>query len=270
VSDDPPQPYGAPPEGQDQPPPGQYQPPAPYQPPPGGYQPPGQYQPPAPYQPPPGGYPPPPPPGGFSSPGGYPPPPPPGGGYPPPAGGYSGGYAPPPPPGSYGGAPGPTGFSPSLGAPLAEWPQRALGLLIDWGIGLGIGIVTFILGAILGSVSNGLFVLVRIIGGLASLAWVVWLSVQVGGTGQSPGMRTIGLKAVRKDTGAPIGAGMGVVRWLVHVVLYVACVIPVIVDFLFPLWDPSKQTLADKAASTVVIVVPKQAFSLQPARPRTY
>jgi uncharacterized RDD family membrane protein YckC len=151
-----------------------------------------------------------------------------------------------------------------VGATLAEWPPRALGLLIDWGIGLGIGIVSFILAAILGVVSNGLFVVVRLIGGLASLAWVVWLAVQVGTVGQSPGMRVIGLKAVRKDSGETIGAGKGVLRWLVHVVLYIACIIPAILDFLFPLWDAKKQTLADKAVSDVVIVVPKQGFTLQP------
>jgi uncharacterized RDD family membrane protein YckC len=269
VSEEPPQPFGAPQptprEGQDQPPPGVYQPPPPYQPPPSGYP-----TPPPPYQPPSGGYRPAPPPGGYQPPpGGYPPPPPPGG-YPPPPGAYSGGYPPPPPLGSYGGAPGLAGWPSTVGAPLAEWPQRALGLLIDWGIGLGILVVTFILAAILGSVSNGLWVLVRIIGGLSFLGWAVWVSVQLGSTGQSPGMRAIGLKVIRQDTGEPIGAGMGVLRSLIHIALYLACGIPVIVDFLFPLWDAKKQTLADKAVSTVVIVVPKQGFSLQPPTSRTY
>jgi hypothetical protein len=36
------------------------------------------------------------------------------------------------------------------------------------------------------------------------------------------------------------------------------------VGYLFPLWDQQRQTLADKIMSTVVVVVPKQAFSLTP------
>jgi uncharacterized RDD family membrane protein YckC len=256
VSDDPPQPYGAPPEGQDQPPPppGQYQPPAPYQPPPGGYQPPGQYQPPAPYQPPPGGYQPPPPPGGYSSPGGYPPPPP-----PPPGGGYPGGYPPPPPYGGYGGAPGPTGFSPQVGAPLAEWSQRAVGWLIDFGVVI---ILSFILRFVNTALSD--------VFGLITLAWAIWLAAQIGRTGQTPGMRVQGLKAVSKDSGGQVGTGKAVGRWLLHSLFFILCVIPGIVDYLFPLWDSEKQTLADKAVGTVVIVVPKQSFSLSPPKSQSY
>jgi uncharacterized RDD family membrane protein YckC len=257
VSDDTTEPYGAPPEGQDQPPPGQYQPPAPYQPPPGGYQPPGQYQPPAPYQPPPGGYQPPPPPGGYSPPGGYPPPPPPGGGYPPPTGGYSGGYAPPPPYGGYGGAPG--AYAPQVGAPLAGWGQRALGWLIDFGIFIILGFILHAVNAVVADLV-----------GLISLAWAIWLAVQIGQTGQTPGMRVQGLKAISKDTGASVGTGKAVGRWLMHSVFFILCVIPGIVDYLFPLWDSEKQTLADKVVGSVVIVVPKQPFSLSPPKSQGY
>jgi uncharacterized RDD family membrane protein YckC len=228
-----------PPEGQDQPPPpGQYQPPPPYQPPPGGYTPP---PPPGVYTPPPGGYPPPPPPGGYA--------PPPGGYAPPSAGGFG---------------------SPQAGAPLAEWPQRAVGLLIDWGIGIGIGVVAGIIAAIVGVASDALFVLFRILGGLVSLGWAVWLAVQIGQTGQSPGMRVAGLKAIRKDTGAPLGVGMAVVRWLSHLVFWILCFIPELLNFLWPLWDSEKQMLSDKVVNAVVIVVPKQSFSLQPPTQQSY
>jgi uncharacterized RDD family membrane protein YckC len=136
---------------------------------------------------------------------------------------------------------------------------------------VGIYVVAIIIAAILGVVSHGLFVLFEVIGGVATLVWYAWLAVQIGQTGQSPGMRVIGLKAVRKDNGQLIGTGLGVARWLVHVVLGFLCFIGAILDYLWPFWDREKQTLADKAVSSVVLVVPKQAFSLQPpASPPAY
>jgi uncharacterized RDD family membrane protein YckC len=123
-------------------------------------------------------------------------------------------------------------------------------------------VALIIIGAILGTVSSALFVLCYLLGAVFALGWQIWLAVQVGQTGQTPGMRTIGLKAVKRDTGQVVGSGIGVVRWLVHVGLGILCTIPEIVDFLFPLWDPQKQTIADKAVGTVVITVPKQAFSI--------
>jgi uncharacterized RDD family membrane protein YckC len=145
-----------------------------------------------------------------------------------------------------------------------------VGWLVDWGIGIGIYLALLIIGVIFGTISHGLFVLFETLGGLSALGWAVWLAVQIGQTGQSPGMRLTGLKALRKDSGAPLNAGMGVLRWLVHIVLWILCFIPAIADYLWPLWDHERQTLADKAVGSVVIVVPKQGFSLQPPTQSTY
>ena len=141
----------------------------------------------------------------------------------------------------------------------AEWPQRALGWLIDAAIGLAVSVVLLIVGALLGA-----FDTFRVLGSAASLGWSIWLAVQLGQTGQTPGMRSTGLKAVSNTTGEPVGAGLGLVRSLVHAVLGFLCFLPGIVDYLFPLWDTQKQTIADKAVSTVVTVVPKQPFSIVP------
>ena len=70
----------------------------------------------------------------------------------------------------------------------------------------------------------------------------------------------MGLKCINEQTGQPIGAGLGVVRAIAHVVDFIICDI----GFLFPLWDEKRQTLADKIMSTVVITVPKKPFSIQP------
>jgi uncharacterized RDD family membrane protein YckC len=103
-------------------------------------------------------------------------------------------------------------------------------------------------------------ILVSLIGYLAVFGWQVWLAIQVGETGASPGMRLIGLKCIGADTGQPIGSGMGVVRWIAHFVDGLICFI----GWLFPLWDAQKQTIADKMIGTLVITVPKQPFSIAP------
>lgn len=229
MSDVPPQsPSGWPPPG------GGYDPP----PPPGSYPPP----------PPPSGYPPPPPGGYQQPPGGYQPPPPPG--YPPP-----GGYGQ-PPSGAYG-APPPTG---SQWGTLAEWPQRAIGYLIDIGLTIGAVVAVVIVGLILSTISSALGLILYVIGYVGIAVVSIWFSVQVGQTGASPGMRIAGLRCVSKNTGQPIGGGMGFVRSLAHIVDNLICYI----GWLFPLWDPQKQTIADKIVGTVVVNAPKQPFSIAP------
>ncbi len=227
----PPYPPGSSPPSGGYPPPGPSYPPPGY-PPQGGYPPPGTPYPPGSYPPP--GYPPP----GYPPPGAqydYPPP----GGYPPPGWPYS--------PGGYGSTPG----YPATGG-LAGWGQRALGYLID----LGLLFVVLLPFYVLGLVS----VAFRDLGTLAAIAVAVWFAIQVGQTGQSPGMRVMGLRCLGQATGLPIGGGLGFVRAIAHFVDSLICY----VGWLFPLWDKQRQTLADKIMSTVVITVPKQRFSLRP------
>lgn len=186
---------------------------------------------------------------------GYPPPgaswpAPPTAGYPPPGAGLP----PAPPPGYWGG---PAPYGPTTGAPLAEWGSRAGAYLLD----VAVILVPFlVVGVGLGRVS----VAFAFIAYVYAIACGVWFSVQVGSTGQSPGMRVVGLRCISIRTGQPIGGGMGFVRALCHSLLGLLCFIGTIVDLLFPLWDSQKQTLADKMVSTVVVTVPKQSFRLKP------
>jgi uncharacterized RDD family membrane protein YckC len=121
-------------------------------------------------------------------------------------------------------------------------------------------IAVVIVGAILGSISSALGVIVFVIGYAVILVASIWFAVQVGQTGASPGMRVIGLRCVAKNTGQPIGGGMGFVRSLAHVADSLICYI----GWLFPLWDAEKQTIADKIVGTVVVTAPKQPFSIAP------
>jgi len=147
---------------------------------------------------------------------------------------------------------------PGAPGPLAEWPQRALGWLIDLLFTLVPWVVLFVLTQ---AANTRAF---ELLGDLVALAIGVWFAAQLGQYGSTPGMRVIGLRCVSLKTGQPLGVGMGIVRWLLHVVADILCVVPYIVDMLFPLWDAQKQTLADKIIGSVVLKVPSEGFSLVP------
>lgn len=138
------------------------------------------------------------------------------------------------------------------GAELADWSPRALGFIIDGGLVLG-GIVIF---AILGALSP----LFTIMGYLFLIGAEIYLGVLVGQFGQTPGMRVAGVRCVSARTGAPLGAGIGVLRSFCHI----ADSVIFYVGYLWPLWDAKRQTLADKMVSSVVVRVPKQPLRLAP------
>lgn len=165
----------------------------------------------------------------------------------------------PPPSYGYPGAPA-SGGAASAWGPLASWGPRALGHLIDAAITVAGVIAVLIVGIILSQISSALGVIVFVLGFLVVAGVGIWLTIQVGQTGASPGMRVIGLRCVKETTGQPIGGGMGFVRSLAHIVDGVICY----VGWLFPLWDSKRQTLADKIMGTVVVTAPQQPFSLAP------
>jgi uncharacterized RDD family membrane protein YckC len=133
--------------------------------------------------------------------------------------------------------------------PLAEWADRVIATLIDFVFILGIYIVVWVAGAIVGVVSDVLRVLVQTLGYLAGSVYGLYLGYLEGTRGQSPGKAIQGLKVVKASDGTLVGGGLGVVRRIAHVVDAVICYI----GFLFPLWDPKKQTIADKLMETVVL-----------------
>ena len=130
----------------------------------------------------------------------------------------------------------------------ANWGQRAGAYLIDVAPQIAGYIVLIILGQIISSVAFDLVLLLIYWAG--SLGWVIYNRwITMGNTGQSLGKRVVGIKLVSESTGQPIGPGMAFVRDLAHMIDAAIC----FVGFLFPLWDPKAQTIADKLMTTVVI-----------------
>jgi uncharacterized RDD family membrane protein YckC len=171
--------------------------------------------------------------------------------------------APPPhgPQGPYGYISVPGGPLAPFGAPLAGWWQRLGSLLLDivildvpYGILLAIVAgatrttdvdgVTRNNGAVTGGMTIAFFI-------IQALYFTLFNGV---GRGQTPGNRAPGIAVRDVNTGEPIGAARGFLRWFVRILLYVV-VIPGIVNDLLPLWSARRQTIADKAANSVMIRV---------------
>jgi uncharacterized RDD family membrane protein YckC len=74
-----------------------------------------------------------------------------------------------------------------------------------------------------------------------------------GETGYTLGKGVIGIKLVSEQTGQPVGVGMAIARYFVHI-LDGFCFI----GYLWPLWDAKKQTFADKILTQIVIKAPQQ------------
>jgi len=123
---------------------------------------------------------------------------------------------------------------------LAEWTKRAYGAIVDWGPILVLAIISYFVG---GGISS--------IFAILALAWGLYNIGYLGGqTGVTFGRRMAGTKLVREDTLKPLGAGLGIGRYFLHLIDAVICYI----GFLFPLWTPKKQTIADMIAKSIVIV----------------
>ncbi len=151
----------------------------------------------------------------------------------------------------------------------AEWGERALGALIDYGISLGIMIVLFIVFGVLAGIGGavggggdgnpllgGVICFGTVIGFLSLFGFGIYNKIYlVSKRGASIGQNSQHLKVVDAAGNIP-SIGTLILRLLVQsglgLVPMVGAVL-VLVDLLFPLWDEKKQTIHDKAASTFVI-----------------
>ncbi|PJJ55990.1 putative RDD family membrane protein YckC [Mumia flava] len=149
-------------------------------------------------------------------------------------------------------------------SPYAGWWSRVGAYLIDGLIGAVIALIPAVVGGVLlaagggtdaeGDVENGGLVALGIV--LLVLAWLLALLFQLwnqgirqGSRGQSIGKGVLGIRVIEMATGQPLGAGRGVLRWILLVVLYGLCFL----DVLWPLWDKKKQTWHDMIVGSVVV-----------------
>ncbi len=186
-------------------------------------------------------------------------------------------YAPQPPYAAYGSAPQSPGASPYAGAPYAptyqqpgyspyavetyaHWGRRVGALLLDSLLELPGWLLVVIGFVMLGTGSgsrtraantavSGIGLVLVLVGYALMIGIAIWNRYfKAGRTGQSWGKKVVGIRLVREVDGQPIGAGMAFARDLAHTLdgfFYLG--------YLWPLWDPKRQTFADKICSTVVL-----------------
>lgn len=126
------------------------------------------------------------------------------------------------------------------GRPLAEWWRRLVAIVID---GVLLGIVSLF-------ISFAFTIYVR---GLVSLVLgIAYYGYMNGERGQTIGKMAMGIRVGREDNGGLIGFGQGALRYFVQWLLFLACVIPGIIDSLVPLSDARRQSWHDKVVHSVV------------------
>jgi uncharacterized RDD family membrane protein YckC len=133
--------------------------------------------------------------------------------------------------------------------PFATWWQRVGAWLID---NLPAVIGGWITDIAYYDWGNGARVVGWIIS-VAGLVWAIYNAALAGRTGQSTGKRMAGIRLARYTDGQVVGTWYGILRLFMNAVFWAICVIPGILNYLWPLWDQKSQTWSDKIASSVVV-----------------
>jgi uncharacterized RDD family membrane protein YckC len=136
---------------------------------------------------------------------------------------------------------------PAGGAALAEWPLRAGSFLIDYAVAVVPVIVGFILGNVIGGGFGGLLILLGYLAGIG--AWVWNIGVKQAEQGQSIGKGIVGLRLIKEVDGSTPSLGLCLGRGLLHIIDAAVCYI----GYLWPIWDPKRQTFSDKIVATLVL-----------------
>ncbi len=132
-------------------------------------------------------------------------------------------------------------------SPLADWPVRAGGALID------------LLPVIVLNLVFAWFPVIDVLVWLASIAYTAYLGYMEGVTGQTPGKAIMGIRLVNEQ-GDIIGSGPGIGRKFAHVVDSAVCLL----GWLLPLVDAKRQTIADKLLQTYVVTgAEKKPFAVE-------
>jgi uncharacterized RDD family membrane protein YckC len=151
----------------------------------------------------------------------------------------------------------PPGSGPGFGAPgigqlpgpLAGFGARACSFLID----IVAPCIAFLVVPGQGAATDEVALIVI----LGIIVFAIWnTGYRQGTTGQSIGRRVTKTKLVKTETGEPIGFGMALLRLIcVAVTLGISFVAFGIglLSYLWPLWDPKRQTVADKIVKAVVV-----------------
>jgi uncharacterized RDD family membrane protein YckC len=136
------------------------------------------------------------------------------------------------------------------------WWRRAAALLVD---SLVIGvliIVPLLLAALVAAVNEGVGIVLVILGVIFAIGAPIFYTIYLTGKepGQTVGKKALGIRVRHAELDRAIGYGPSAGRYLITFafgILY----IPLLVDYLWPLWDKRNQALHDKVANSIVVRV---------------
>ncbi len=136
---------------------------------------------------------------------------------------------------------------------FASWWRRAAGAVVDvlvtfavYLLGVALTLLTDPDGTAEPPTLGGVVVIAGAV--LIPVVWIWNRGVQQGRSGQSLGRSLTGTRLVSAATGQPIGSGPALSRDVTHLLD-----LPLLLGFLWPLWDSRRQTFADKTSQTVVL-----------------
>jgi uncharacterized RDD family membrane protein YckC len=136
---------------------------------------------------------------------------------------------------------------------LASWGSRVAAYLLD---SLLLFVPLAILGAIILIVDPGDTGLAWVLVGFAYpatllLPFVYFSYFHGGGRGQTYGKRALKIRVIDPQ-GGPIGYGRAFGRYAITF-LFALFFVPVLLDYLWPLWDSQNQALHDKVVGSLVV-----------------
>jgi uncharacterized RDD family membrane protein YckC len=134
------------------------------------------------------------------------------------------------------------GTSGGASGPRATFGLRFVAAVID---GLITGVVGYLLGLLIGPLGS----LIAFVGGIAYYAYF-----EGSPSGQTPGKRAMNIRVIDFLNGGPIDPGRAVIRYFARILSALPCAL----GYFWMLWDPEKQTWHDKLSNTVV--VPTSAY----------
>jgi len=144
---------------------------------------------------------------------------------------------------------------PVTGAPLASWGRRAGGWFVDVLVYIGAWTAVFFWSfttedAVTGEISDAAAAVTSIVLFLGPTLYQ-WL--MVGRWGQTLGKMAVGIRVLRSEDAVRVSylraLGRAASVWVLGLL-----VLPLLLAYLWPLWDRRNQTLYDKMASTIVVV----------------
>jgi uncharacterized RDD family membrane protein YckC len=143
---------------------------------------------------------------------------------------------------------------PGIERDFASWGRRLAAYLLDTLI-LVVGPIVLIIAVVAadpGEDSAAWIVVLLLYLAMIVVPFLYFTFLHGDSRGQTVGKRALGIRVVSDETGNSIGYGRAFGRYAITFV-FGLFVLPVVLDYLWPLWDGKNQALHDKVVGSVVV-----------------